>query len=455
MLAPVALAFADASIVVLALPQVVVRLHTSISHVVWVIVAYNAALIAGALAVRVLNPVGRQRKLLVGGLAIFGAASVGAGVAPSLTWLVLFRIVQGLGGGVLLCASLPALAEACPPGDSAKALWSSSAAVGAALGPTAGGVLTQLFDWRAIFIAQAPVAAASALALWRAGSSPPAASAEPEPAAEAQTAPGALGRLFANSALALLSAGLIGALFVVTILLINVWGYTPLAAAGVLTLLPAVTLLLDRASAGRSFTLRAASGAAALAVGLLLLGAVSHRALGVALIALALCGAGLGLAVPALTDVAMSRRGAAEAHQLSAVSLTVAARDAGLVLGLLILTPIFVNQINKAPSRAEGPIVHRIIASPVSLQVKLVLGEHLLQAEKAAPETELPDLGPSFQTAAKLAGPSSQPTLQRLHKTVQTLVVNAATRAFRWPLLVCALFAALVLPLLGLRRLTA
>jgi len=49
---PVALAFADASIVLLALPELVARLHTSISHVIWVIIVYNLALIAGAIAVR-------------------------------------------------------------------------------------------------------------------------------------------------------------------------------------------------------------------------------------------------------------------------------------------------------------------------------------------------------------------------------------------------------------------
>ncbi len=455
MLAPVALAFADASIVVLALPQVVLRLHTTVSHVAWVIVAYNLALIVGALAVRVLNPVGRVWPLLLGGLALFGVASVGAGVAPSLTWLIAFRVVQGLGGGVLLCASLPVLTDACRPGDSPKALWSSAAAVGAALGPTAGGVLTQLFDWRAIFIAQAPVAAASALALWRAGAGSAVIELEPDPAAETQTAPGAAGRGFANLALGFLSAGLIGALFGVTILLINVWGYTPLAAAAVLTILPAVTLLLDRAAAGRSFTLRAATGSAALAVGLLLLAAVSHRALGFAIIAVALCGAGLGLAVPALTDSAMAWGGPQRDRPLAAVSLTVAARDAGLVVGLLVLTPIFVSQLNAAPTRAQGPITRQIITDPVSLRVKLVLGVHLLNAVKVAPQTELPNLQPSFQAAAKVGGPSSLPALRRLRQIVQTLVVNAGTRAFRIPLLVCAIFAALVLPLLGLRRLTA
>ena len=448
-----ALAFADASIVVLALPQVVVRLHTSISHAVWIIVAYNAALIAGALAVRALNPVEKVWTLPARwARAIRCSLDRRRGCplrSPGCSSSASLRVSAVGFCSARRCRRLPTPAG---PAGRPRALWSSAAALGAALGPTVGGVLTQVFDWRAIFIAQAPVAAVSALALWRAGGAPMMAGAEPGPAPEAPTPPGALGRWFANCALALLSAGLIGALFVVTILLIDVWGYTPLAAAAVLTLLPAVTLLLDRACAGRSSTLRAASGAAALAVGLLLLGAVSHRALGVALIALALCGAGLGLAVPALTDVAMSRTGTAGDRQLSAVSLTVAARDAGLILGLLILSPIFIDQINTAPRRAEGPIINQIIDSPVSLQVKLVLGEHLLQAEKAAPQTELPDLEPAFQTAATLAGPTALPTLQRLHKTVRTLVINAATRAFRWPLRVCAIFAALVLPLLGVRR---
>jgi MFS family permease len=139
MLAPIALAFADASIVVLALPQIVARLHTSIDSVVLVIVVYNAGLIVGAVAVRFLAPESRGRWLLLGGLLLFGLTSLGSGLAPSLHWLLLFRAGQGLGGGVLLCASLPQLAAACGPDESPLTVWAAAAAVGAGGGPAPGG----------------------------------------------------------------------------------------------------------------------------------------------------------------------------------------------------------------------------------------------------------------------------------------------------------------------------
>src|SRR5512140_3393792 len=72
----VALAFADASIVVLALPQIMERLHTSISHVIWVIGAYNLALIAGAVAIIPMAGRFTSRAALIVGLAVFGLASL-------------------------------------------------------------------------------------------------------------------------------------------------------------------------------------------------------------------------------------------------------------------------------------------------------------------------------------------------------------------------------------------
>lgn len=462
LLAPIALAFADASIVVLALPQIVARLHTSVSSVVLVIVVYNAALIVGALAVWLRAGQRSDRVLLIGGLLVFGAASLGSGLSPSLHWLLLFRAFQGLGGGVLLCGSLPQLAAACRRGESALAVWASTAAVGAALGPAAGGLLTQAFDWRAIFLAQAPVAGASALAVWLAARSPvasppgaapdgPAAATAPavgDPPHAASIAPiGRVGWVSANVALALLSAGLIGALFMVTLLLINVWGLTPLAAAALLTILPALTGLTDGLARGRPVAQRAAGGAIALGVGLLVLSAVSHRELGLAIGALVLCGAGLGLAFPALTDAAMD----GGSDQLRRVSLTVAARDAGLVLGLLVLTPIFVGQLNRVPRRALPPITRAILTAPAPTPVKLALGLRLLAAEHAAPPSALPDLGPPFTATEAAADPATRAALRRLRPVVHSLIVSAATRAFRTPLLVCAIFALLVLPALALR----
>ncbi len=160
-----ALAFADASIVVLALPQIVTKLHTSISHVVWVIGVYNAALIFGSLLI---IPVARRmpfRRALVTGLLLFGAASLGSAVSGSLAVLIVFRAIQGFAGALLLAGSLPFLAAAAPEGVSPLRSWAAAAAIGAAVGPAAGGLLTQIFDWRAIFIAQAPVAVFGALAV--------------------------------------------------------------------------------------------------------------------------------------------------------------------------------------------------------------------------------------------------------------------------------------------------
>ncbi|MDQ2897703.1 MAG: MFS transporter, partial [Actinomycetota bacterium] len=98
----IALAFADASVAVLALPQIVVRLHTTISHVAWVITAYNLALIAGTLAVLPVARALASRRALVAGLAIFGLASLGSGAAGSLTVLIIWRCLQGAGGALLL-----------------------------------------------------------------------------------------------------------------------------------------------------------------------------------------------------------------------------------------------------------------------------------------------------------------------------------------------------------------
>jgi MFS family permease len=459
MLAPIALAFADASIVVLALPQIVARLHTSIDSVVLVIVVYNAALIVGALAVRSLAPESRGSRLLLGGLLLFGSTSLGSGLAPSLHWLLLFRAGQGLGGGVLLCASLPQLAAACGPDQSPLTVWAAAAAVGAALGPAAGGLLTQVFDWRAIFLAQAPVAAASALAIWLLVGPGGATAAAPRPVPDA-VAPKLrhvrlgtatalpIGPVLANVALALLSAGLIGALFMVTLLLIDAWGFTPLAAAAMLTILPVLTAATERL--GRKLTVaeRAAGGATTLGVGLLALSVVDHRQPGLAVVALVLCGVGLGLAFPALTEAAMQ----GGRHQMHRVSLTVAARDAGLVVGLLVLTPIFVTQLNAVQKRALPPIAKAILRTPVPSSLQLQLGVGLLHAEAIAPASELPDLTPPFAAAEARSDPASRRALARLKPDVQTIIVNEATRAFRRPLVGSAIFSLLVLPVLLARR---
>jgi len=308
-----------------------------------------------------------------------------------------------------------------------------------------------VFDWRAIFLAQAPVAALAALAIGMAPRSDAEAFAE---AAELNPAPAReeldhrsrrrLAPMTANIALALISAALIGALFLVTVLLINVWGLTPLGAAAVLTVIPVATTLADRLTRGRSPVRLGAVGAVVLAAGLVLLALISDREPGLALAALALCGAGLGLSFPALTDAAIqsSNRSAPR------VARTVAARDAGLVLGLLVLTPVFVHQLNRAPRRAIPPITRAVITAPIPLAVKIQLGAGLLQANAQAPQSQLPNIDPAFARASGGAAPATRAQLARLRINVESLIQRAATDSFQRPLIYCEIFALLVLPLL-------
>ncbi len=440
----IALAFADASVVVLALPQIVVQLHTSISHVTWVITAYNLSLIACTL---VIVPFARRlatRQALVVGLAIFGLASLGSGAAGDLTTLIIFRCIQGAGAALLVCASLPLFARPGGSGSSTLHSWATTAALGAAVGPTVGGVLTQLFDWRAIFFAQAPVAAAAA-ALAVVGRLEPHQDTANEQH-EARTSDGrGLSPTLANVSLALVSAGLIGALFLATVLLINVWQLSPLGAAAVLAVIPVATAVTGRLATPLSARVSAAAGAIVLAAGLGGFALISHRELLPALLALAFCGAGLGLAFPALTTAALETRGPLVAR----AARTVAAREGGLVVGLVLLTPVLVNQLEAAPNRAIPQIAGSIIGAPVSLGTKFQLGEGLEKADADAPQSQLPDLGPPFSRAAAGASPSTRAALASLQVQLQALVVRAVTRSFREPLLLCALLSLLALIPLG------
>ncbi len=450
----IALAFADASVAVLALPQIVVRLHTSIAHVTWVITAYNLALIATTLLI--LPVAGRlaRREWLVAGLVLFGLASLGSGAAGNLTVLVVFRCLQGVGGAVLLCSSLPLFARGRGRDGDVLHAWATTAAFGAGAGPAIGGVLTQVFDWRAIFFAQAPVAAAAALAALRVpqnagasspapvtpdstGAAPPAA----EPAAAAPAAAGGLTPPLANVALLLLSAGLIGALFLSTVLLINVWQLTPLGAAAVLLVIPVATVISGELMRDQPPEIGGAAGAVVLAAGLLGLSLISHRELVLAVLMLALCGLGLGLAFPALTRRALNTRGSLVAR----AARTVAAREGGLVLGLVLLTPILVNQLNSAPRHAVPAITRTIITGPGSFLQKVRLGAGLIAADSHAPQSQLPDLNPAFAGVEAGADPSTRAQFVALQAHIQDLIERAVTDAFQTPLQICALLSLLAL----------
>jgi MFS family permease len=99
-----------------------------------------------------------RRRLLIGGLALFTAASVLSGVAPTLGVLIAARAAQGLGAAVMMALSVALAAEIARDGKtgSAMGLLGTTSAIGTVLGPSLGGVLTAGVGWRAIFLINAP-----------------------------------------------------------------------------------------------------------------------------------------------------------------------------------------------------------------------------------------------------------------------------------------------------------
>ncbi|MFP3990469.1 MFS transporter [Streptomyces sp. E11-3] len=171
----VALITLDASVVNVALPAIGEALGGGMSGLQWVVDAYVLALAAlmlstGAFADRT----GATRAYAIG-IALFTAASVACGLAPSMGALIVARVVQGIAAAVVLPASLSLVRQAYP--DAARraravALWTAGGSVAVALGPVAGGALTALWGWRAIFFVNLPLGAAALVLLTRAPRSP-------------------------------------------------------------------------------------------------------------------------------------------------------------------------------------------------------------------------------------------------------------------------------------------
>ncbi|HEX8998200.1 MAG TPA: DHA2 family efflux MFS transporter permease subunit [Ktedonobacterales bacterium] len=156
----------DTTIVNVVLPAIRVALNTDVNTAQWIITGYflaSAAVVAvgGYLA----NRFGRKR-LFILGLLLFTAGSALCALAPSISWLIGFRVLQGIGGGIILPIG-PAMAfDGFPADERAKA----SALVGVPLllapvfGPILGGYLNDTFDWHSIFYINLPVGVIAALA---------------------------------------------------------------------------------------------------------------------------------------------------------------------------------------------------------------------------------------------------------------------------------------------------
>jgi EmrB/QacA subfamily drug resistance transporter len=145
-----------------ALPALGQALGAELSVMQWVVSGYSLALAATLLTAGTLADLMGRRRMFLGGLAAFAAASVLCAAAPSPLVLIAGRAVQGLAGAVLLSSSLALLAQdfTGPARAGALGVWGATVAAAFAVGPLEGGLLTESFGWRAIFALDAAVALA-------------------------------------------------------------------------------------------------------------------------------------------------------------------------------------------------------------------------------------------------------------------------------------------------------
>jgi NTE family protein len=160
----VLMAFVDATIVNIAFPDIGETFpESSISALSWVLNAYNIIFAAFLVAAgRIADLVGRRRMFLLG-LFIFTSASVLCAVAPTLSALVVMRVLQALGAALIVPASLALVLDAFPAERRAHAvsLVSAVGALAAGLGPSLGGLLVSAESWRLVFLVNLPVGIAA------------------------------------------------------------------------------------------------------------------------------------------------------------------------------------------------------------------------------------------------------------------------------------------------------
>ncbi len=158
----------DTSIVNVALPNMMGNLGATVDEISWVVTSY---IIANVIVIPMTSWLsGRfgRRRYFVTSIAIFTIASFLCGLASSLPELVVFRVIQGLGGGALLSMAQSIMMETFPPSrqGTGQAIFGLGAALGPSLGPTLGGFITNQWSWPWIFYVNVPLGIMAGFLCW-------------------------------------------------------------------------------------------------------------------------------------------------------------------------------------------------------------------------------------------------------------------------------------------------
>ncbi|MEA2751532.1 MAG: hypothetical protein QOI41_5675, partial [Myxococcales bacterium] len=147
------------SIANVGLPTLARAFNASFQQVQWIVIAYLLASTTVVVSVGRLGDITGRRRLLLAGILLFTAASVGCGVAPTLWLLIAARAAQGLGAAIMMALTMAFVGETVPKAQigSTMGLLGTTSAIGTALGPSLGGVLISGIGWRAIFLVNVPL----------------------------------------------------------------------------------------------------------------------------------------------------------------------------------------------------------------------------------------------------------------------------------------------------------
>ncbi len=160
----------DTTIVNVALPSLVRQLHASDSQLQWVVDAFNLLFAGSVLAAGSLSDRFGRKGMLLAGLTVFGLASLAGGLMDSPGQLIAARAVMGVGAAMVFPSTLSLITNVFTERDErarAIGLWGAITGVAIALGPIVGGWLLELADWRSIFFAMVPIAAAAGVLVAR------------------------------------------------------------------------------------------------------------------------------------------------------------------------------------------------------------------------------------------------------------------------------------------------
>ena len=415
----IGLALADSSIVTLALPEILGEFDVGITTVSWVLTSFNLVLAVVAVPAAYLVRK-RPREAFAVGTAVFAGASLACGVAPSFAVLLTGRCVQAVGAAFLVVSAFDLLAGTTASEERAARVWVAAGVLGAALGPAAGGVLTAVLGWESIFLVQVPLALAALYALR--GATP---RAVPTPAGRP--------RLRANAGLLLLSGGLVAALFLLVLLLVTGWGMSPAAAGAVVTVLPLAAVSVGRFVRGDvPFRVRVSTGVVLVTGGLTALALLPRAGWAWTLAPQVLVGAGIGLALAPLIEAALGGRSGRVVHG----GWTLAARHAGVVLGLLLLAPVLTSALERNQDLAIRAGAAEVLDSEIPALDKLRVAQDVLdEVERAKEDGRLPDVGKALEDRP------DDDEYRSLVSALQEQLNRAVTDAFSGPFLLAAAVA--------------